>query len=168
MFECMVLCPRCDGRCLDSEMGLHDSSIGYFASRGGGHAFDRWAPSDDAEVFLAHITCCYSAEKSSLAPSTTVVSRDSGGCSSSLGCCGCWEWFVSLCGREAPQKQLYLFVTKENFCRLVGSGASSRREAEEFFDRWLENVPRDRRWGGGGPSSVSVAVDGVFLPRPAR
>ena len=157
MFECMVLCPRCDGRCLDSEIGLHDSSIGYFASRGGGHAFDRWAPSDDAEVFLAHITCCYSAEKRSLAPSTTVVSRDSGGCSSSPGCCGCWEWFVSLCGREARGKQL---------CDVE----RRRRMFQQWFREAAEDpldVPRTLWVGGfGGAMELPKATQHSFRILP--
>ena len=62
-------------------------------------------------------------------------------------------------------KQLYLFVTRDGFRELVGSAASSRRHASELFDRWLENVPGERRWGTADVPSVSVVVDGVFLPR---
>lgn len=153
---------------MDSEIVLHDPSIGNFASRGGGHAFERWALSDDLEEFRAHISSRYLAESSSLAPSTTAVSRDSGGSSVSWpACCGCWKGLLSLCRRAAPVdegKQLYLFVTKDRFREMIGS-AASRQESSDFFDRWHRSVPGDRRWGSVEDPSVSVAVDGVFLPR---
>ena len=136
----------------------------YFRSRGGWHAFEAWAESDDCESFAAHITSFYSRPVLDL-PSSMPASVSSP-TESSWWCC-CWSGLSQLGRRDtsSPGKQLFLFVTKDRFAELIGSGAASRAEAGEFFDRWRSNVPEDRRWGTASAPSVSVDVDGVLLPR---
>ena len=136
----------------------------YFRSRGGGHAFEVPAESDDRESFAAHITSVYS--RPVLDPPSSRPASGSFQTESSWWCC-CWSGLSKLCRRDtaAASKQLFLFVTKDRFAELIGSAAASRAEAGEFFNRWRSNVPEDRRWGTASAPSVSVDVDGVLLPR---
>lgn len=152
------------GEALRSYRRIQDCVAEYFGSRGGAHAFQAWAESDDCESFAAHITSFYArpvAELPSSSPSSVSSPTES-----SCWCC-CWSGLSRLWRRDTSSsgKQLFLFVTKDSFAQLIGSGAASRAEAGEFFDRWRSNVPEDRRWGTASAPSVSVDVDGVLLPR---
>ena len=132
-----------------------------FESHGGGHAFECWARTDDVVDFGAHITFEYPAAASAVS-AAAVVAPPSSSCWG-----GCLSGLRSFCGRAARAdsgKQLYLFVNEENFGSLIGD-AFSREEASVLFARWLGNVPGHRRWGHSAERpSVSVAVDGVYLP----
>ena len=140
---------------------VQDMVSEYFVSRDAAYAFHRWALSDDIDSFGAHITC--GPPRSVQEPVSTPAFVPSQVQSSSW--CACWIGLRRLLCRESGDKQLFLFVNKDQFAQLIGGGASSRAEADEFYDRWYFNVPENRRWGFDEVSSVSVAVDGVFLAR---
>lgn len=140
----------------------------YFRARGAGHAFDVWAESDDVESFAAHITTDYSDSAMDLPSSTSSLmpASESSQTESSWWCC-CWSGLSRLWRRDtaSPSKQLYMFVTKDRFVEAIGTAAASRAEAGAYFERWHSKVPHTRRWGTPACPSVSVEVDGVFLPR---
>ena len=111
------------------------------------HVWAPWAESDDVGDFQAHFSAFYPRPEPSIPdPPESWLSRV-------LGCC------------RRRSNSLVLFVTADDFARMVGSGCRAREEADACFARWRANVRRPRRWGTPECPSVSVEVDGVEVPR---
>ena len=140
---------------------IQDRVVAYFESHEASHAFHRWAHSDDVENFAAHITNGPSRTlQAPIVANPVLVSSQT----QSASWCSCLNGLFRLLRRDTAgaDNQLYLFVNRDDFAHLVGSGANSPAQAGEFYDLWCSNVSADRRYGSD--RAVTVAVDGVFLP----